>query len=127
MRRRFQQHLLQIEFRIPPPEAREELLDSVRVSHERSSPRSGALAWVRVVEELGRTVDALGRFDDVGAQHFAPLGLPDPHHREVRDRKDKRTPARASLRDSHYVLRGICEVPETRQREGTHVLDLILT
>ena len=44
---------------------------------------------MRVVEELGRTVDALGRFDDVGAQHFAPLGLPDPNHHEVRDREDK--------------------------------------
>ena len=59
------------------------------VSHERSSPRSGALAWVRVVEELGRTVDALGRFDDVGAHHFATLGLSDPHHHEVRDRRER--------------------------------------
>ena len=93
MRRGFQQHLLQIEFRAPLPEAREELLDSVRE---------------RVVEELGRTVDALGRFDDVRAQHFATLGLADPHHHEVRDREDERR-----------------EVPEARHRERAHVLDLV--
>ena len=93
LRGRFQQHLLQVEFRAPLPEAREELLDSVRE---------------RVVEELGRTVDALGRLDDVGAQHFATLGLSDPHHHEVRDREDKRG-----------------EVPEARERESAHVLDLI--